>query len=46
MIDSASGKVVWRGQAKEVADPTYTDVARKIDQAMDKLFEHFPPGKR
>jgi hypothetical protein len=46
MIDAASGKVVWRGQAQEVADPTYTDVIRKIDQTMDKLFEHFPPGKR
>jgi len=37
---------VWRGQAQEVADPTYTDVIRKIDSTMDKLFEHFPPGKR
>ena len=46
MIDAASGKVVWRGQAQEVADPTYTDVGRKIDQTLDKLFEHFPPGKR
>ena len=46
MIDTASGKVVWRGQAEEVANPTYTDVARKIDQALDKLFEHFPPGPR
>ena len=46
MIDAASGKVVWRGQAQEVADPTYTDVIRKIDSTMDKLFEHFPPGKR
>jgi hypothetical protein len=44
MIDAASGKVVWRGRAEEVANPTYTDVARKIDQALDKLFEHFPPG--
>ena len=46
MIDATSGKVVWRGQAQEVADPTYTDVIRKIDSTMDKLFEHFPPGKR
>ena len=46
MIDAASGKVVWRGQAQEVADPTYTDVIRKIDQVMDKLFERYPPGKR
>jgi Domain of unknown function (DUF4136) len=45
MIDAASGKVVWRGQAKDVADPAYTDVARKIDGAMDELFKHFPPGK-
>jgi hypothetical protein len=46
MIDTASGKVVWRGQAEDVANPTYTDVARKIDQALDKLFEHFPPRPR
>jgi len=45
MIDVKSDAVVWRGQAEEVADPTYTDVTRKIDSAMDKLFEHFPPGK-
>jgi hypothetical protein len=46
MIDVASGKVVWRGQVEEVANPTYTDVARKIDQALDKLFDHFPPRPR
>ena len=46
MIDVASGKVVWRGQVDEVANPTYTDVKRKIDQALDKLFEHFPPRPR
>jgi hypothetical protein len=46
MIDTASGKVVWRGQAADVANPTYTEVARKIDQALDKLFEHFPPRPR
>ena len=43
MIDTASGEVVWRGRAEEVANPTYTDVVRKINQALDKLFEHFPP---
>ena len=46
MIDVASGNVVWRGQADEVANPTYTDVVRKIDQALDKLFDHFPPRPR
>jgi hypothetical protein len=46
MIDTASGKVVWRGQVAEVANPTYTDVTRKINEALDKLFEHFPPGPR
>jgi hypothetical protein len=46
MIDTASGKVVWRGQAQGVANPEYHDVTRKIGEAVDKLFEHFPPGKR
>jgi hypothetical protein len=46
MIDVASGKIVWRGQVEEVANPTYTDVTRKIDQALDKLFDHFPPRPR
>jgi hypothetical protein len=45
MIDTATGKVVWRGQAQGVANPTYTDIQKKIDAAMDKLFEHFPPAK-
>src|SRR5262249_16905025 len=45
LIDVKGDAVVWRGQAEDVADPTYTDVTRKIDAAMDKLFEHFPPGK-
>ena len=46
MIDTSSGKVVWRGQAADVANPTYTEIARKIDQALDKLFEQFPPRPR
>ena len=45
MIDAGTGKVVWRGQAQGVANPTYTDVGKKIDEAMDKLFERFPPAK-
>jgi hypothetical protein len=45
MIDAGSGKVVWRGQAQGVADPALHDITRMIDEAIDKLFEHFPPGK-
>jgi hypothetical protein len=46
MIDASTGKVVWRGQAKGAANPDYKDITRKIDGAIEKLFEHFPPGKR
>jgi hypothetical protein len=46
MIDAGSGKVVWRGQAQGAANPAYHDISRKIDEAIDKLFQHFPPEKR
>jgi hypothetical protein len=46
MIDPASGAVVWRGQARGVANPEYTDVSKKIDEGLDKLFEGFPPRRR
>src|SRR5262249_33545599 len=37
MIDASNGKVVWRGQAKDAANPTARDVARMIDEGMDQL---------
>jgi hypothetical protein len=46
MIDASTGKVVWRGQAQGAANPNYKDITLKIDGAIEKLFQHFPPGKR
>jgi len=46
IIDASSGKVVWRGQAQGVANPAYKDIERKIDGAVEKLFEKFPLPKR
>jgi hypothetical protein len=44
--DEGASKVVWRGQAGDTANPAPHDIARTIDGAIDKLFQHFPPGKR
>ena len=46
VIDAASGRVVWRGQAEGVANPSYKDIERKIDDAVEKLFLNFPVPKR
>jgi hypothetical protein len=43
MIDTSSGKVVWRGEAEGVANPDYKDISAKIDGAVEKLFADFPP---
>jgi hypothetical protein len=45
MIDAASRKVVWRGQAQDIANPAPHDIERMINEGMDELFQHFPPKR-
>ena len=42
MIDARTQKVVWRGEAEGVANPSYEDVVAKIDAAVGQLFAQFP----
>jgi hypothetical protein len=45
LSDGATGRVVWRGTAREVVDPQRTDAERKavVDEAVGKLLRDFPP---
>ena len=43
MVDTSRGEVVWRGQAWDTAVPSPAALDRMIDEAIEKLFEHFPP---
>ena len=43
MLDPASGKVVWRGQAAGVMKYGPNEIAEQIKAAVDKLLESFPP---
>lgn len=44
IIDSKSKQLIWRGWAiEEVVDLSSEKVEKKIDQAVKKIFEKFPP---
>ena len=45
MIDSSSGKVVWRGRGQDAAIPAPQAVERMVAQGVDQLFRLFPPQK-
>ena len=45
MVDAKTQKVVWRGEAEGVANPSQSDVTAKIDAAVGQLFAKFPPKK-
>ena len=45
LVDTKAKELVWRGSASRVVDPDESPQAReeKVQQAVDKLFEGFPP---
>jgi len=44
-VDSKSNELIWRGSATDVLDPDPTPEQRskKIDEAVGKILENFPP---
>jgi hypothetical protein len=45
IINSSTGEVVWRGEATGASDPSAAAVERGINEAVEKLFKDFPPGR-
>src|SRR5262245_59244790 len=45
VIDARSGKVVWRGQARDATNPTPAAVELMIEGGVEELFRQFPPRK-
>ena len=43
MIDARSEKIVWRGLASGAVSGSVGKMTRKVDKAVGKLFEKFPP---
>ena len=43
MIDAPSGKVVWRGEAKDATTPAPRAIERMIDEGIAQLLQDFPP---
>jgi predicted secreted protein len=47
LVDTKAKELVWRGMASRVVDADETPKTRdeKVQEAIDKLFEGFPPRK-
>ncbi len=47
LVDTKAKELVWRGSASRVVDPDESPQAReeKVQEAVDKLFEGFPPKR-
>ena len=43
MVDASSNQLVWRGVATDSIPKKSEKVERKIYEAVDKLFRHYPP---
>jgi hypothetical protein len=43
MIDASTGKVVWRGEARDATTPTARAIERMIDEGIAQLLQDFPP---
>jgi hypothetical protein len=43
MYDTSSGKLVWRGQAYDQLSDKPEKDTKKLEKAVDKMFEKFPP---
>ena len=44
LLDAASGKVVWRGQAAAVLRYGPKEIAAQVDAAMEEMLARFPPS--
>ncbi len=43
LFDTSSKKLIWRGSASDVLSGKPEKDEKKVDKAVDKMFEHFPP---
>jgi len=45
MFDTRTKKLVWRGSASDVVSSKPDKNIKELEKAVDKMFEHFPPGQ-
>lgn len=43
LYDSGSGRLVWRGQASDELSGKPDKDSQKLEKAVNKMFEKFPP---
>ncbi len=43
LFDTSTKKLIWRGSASDVLSGKPEKDEKKVDKAVDKMFEHFPP---
>jgi Domain of unknown function (DUF4136) len=45
MFDSRTKKLIWRGSASDVLSSKPDKNVKDLEKSVDKMFEHFPPGR-
>jgi hypothetical protein len=45
MFDRASKRLLWRGSASDVLSGKPEKDEKKLEKAVSRMFEHFPPGE-
>jgi hypothetical protein len=45
MFDTRTKKLIWRGSASDVVSSKPDKNIKELEKAVDKMFEHFPPGQ-
>ncbi len=43
LVDARSNELVWRGRADDVIPNDSDERAQKLQEAVSKMFENFPP---
>jgi len=46
LFDSKTKTLIWRGSANDTLSDQSDKNIKNLDKAVNKLFEHFPPGKK
>jgi len=46
MIDRTGTRLLWRGQTKTLVQGYGSETVKKIEKAIEKLFQKFPPPKK
>jgi hypothetical protein len=45
MFDTRTKKLIWRGSASDVLSTKPDKNVKELEKSVDKMFEHFPPGR-